>query len=307
MVVLLLKMKTKIIFIFVIAIISLIIPCFIVWQGGKPENADASYTSALKSSSESYESKAAPTSKSSQVSSDSHTPSSKTSQISSELPPLLSLEPKLSGMSSNGMITLRIIDFSNGIIINNWDLVKKNVDGIYVKATEGSTYTDPSFASFAKGAISAHIPIGFYHYLWASSNSQNVKQQADYFYNAIKKYKYDYHPVLDIEKTNGQNAKTIIENVKVFSEEFNRVSKQQIMIYCSPNFANSYLSDKSLTHYPLWIANYNVNDPIQTIIWSTFDMWQYGVNITIPGVKGKVDGDIATNNIFLDINSAPKF
>jgi lysozyme len=284
-------MKSKILAALILTIIFAIIPYFIVQHANPPQKL--------------YETNESKVSSESVVSNNSNISSSKSSQMLSE-PSILSLEPKLSGMCSDGMITLKIIDVSNNSKVDNWNTVKTNVDGIYIKATEGSTYTDPAFATFANGAKKAQVPFGFYHYLWPNSNAKNIKQQADYFCNAIKKYKYELYPVLDIEVTNGQNAKTISSNVKTFSEEFSRVANQKIMIYCSPNFANHYLTDKSLTKYPLWIADYGVNDPSETIIWNTFDVWQYGVNISIPGVSGKVDGDIATNNIFLDINSAPK-
>lgn len=292
-------MKSKILAALILTIVFAIIPYFIVQQ------ASPTQAKKLHESLETIASNETITSSEPVMSYDSFVSSSKSSQILSE-PSILSLEPKLSGMSSDGMITLKIIDVSDSTKIDNWNTVKINVDGIYIKATEGSTYTDSAYATFANGAKNAQIPFGFYHYLWPNSNSKNIKQQADYFYNAIKKYKYELYPVLDVEYTNGQNAKTISANVKTFSEEFNRVTKQNIMIYCSPNFANHYLTDKSLTKYSLWIADYGVNDPSETIIWNTFDVWQYGVNIPIPGVSGKVDGDIATNNIFLNITSAPK-
>lgn len=231
---------------------------------------------------------------------------SKQTQSLSEPQPLLSIDQSIDGIGPNGLITLKLIDISYRTVIHDWNSVKNNVDGIYMKATEGTTYTDPLFNSNAKAATNAKIPIGFYHYFWPRSNPEYAKEQADYFYNAIKKYKYEFYPVLDIEKTNGQNAKTIIANVKAFLEEFQKVAHQKLMFYCSPNFANNYLNDKGFASLLLWIANYNVNAPRKTIIWSTFDVWQYGINITVPGVSGDVDGDIATNDIFIDKNSAPK-
>ncbi|MDR3644272.1 MAG: glycoside hydrolase family 25 protein [Clostridia bacterium] len=299
-------MKSKVLVVFLLILFILIAPYLIV-QHVEPlstaQGSNASYSSYLSQSAHASQSSQP---QSSHQSVGAFSSSSKSSQLLSEAQPLLSLEPRLSGMYANGMISLRIIDVSHSTTINDWSLVKKNVDGIYMKATEGTTFTDPSFATFAKSAIKAQIPIGFYHYFWPSSNPKYAKQQADYFYKTIKSYKYQFHPVLDVEITNDQNAKTITEDVKIFSEEFSRLSKQKIMIYCSPNFANHYLNDKSLTQYPLWIANYQVNDPSLTMIWSTFDVWQYGSIISIPGISGDVDGDIATNNIFLDINSAPK-
>ena len=232
--------------------------------------------------------------------------SRQSSQTLPEPRTLLSIDQTVDGIEPNGVITLNIVDISSRTVIHDWNAVKNDVDGIYMKATEGTTYIDPSFESYAKAAIDKQIPIGFYHYLWPRKDSRYAKQQADFFYREIRNFKYKFYPVLDIEKTNGQSKETIAENVKVFIDEFQKAADQKVMCYCSPNFANHYLTEKSLSKYPLWIANYDVNAPHKTIAWKTFDVWQYGVNISIHGVSGCIDGDIATNDIFLDRESAPK-
>lgn len=236
----------------------------------------------------------------------SPSPVSSDGALQSEGQPLLSLDQTVDGIEPNGLISLKLIDISNGVVVSDWKAVKQSVDGIYIKATEGTTYTNPQFASLAKGAIGAGIPVGFYHYFWPRSDPSYGKKQADFFYNAIKPYGYKFYPVIDIEEKNGQDPKTVAENVKAFLKEFKKKSGRNAMCYCSPSFANQYLADKDLAAYPLWIANYNVNTPKKTTVWKTFDVWQYGVAISVPGMSGQIDGDIATDDIFLDKNAAPK-
>lgn len=276
-------MDFKILLVILMALLIIAIPCVIVQHEAKPAAKPAS-------------------------SADSVTmliPSGVSHTFSAILP-LLSLEPRINGMRSDGLITLKIIDIYHQDNITDWSLVKKSVDGIYMKATEGTTYTDPSYKTFAAKAKAAKIPIGFYHYFWPGKDTKTAVLQADYFYKSIKDIPYDFYPVIDIEETNGQSAKTVCENVKAFCAEFTRVSHQDVMLYCSPAFANRNLGDKNLNSHPLWIANYKVNDPGLTTVWPTFDVWQFGTDISVPGISGHVDGDIATNNIFLDPKSAPK-
>lgn len=238
--------------------------------------------------------------------------SSRAASGSSSLPsisdpaPLLSLEPRPEGIDPDGIIALRIIDISHHNTVTDWSAVKNNTDGLYIKATEGSAFVDPAFEKYASGAGKAGIPLGFYHYFQPSSSAKYIKQQASHFYSVIKKYNYQFIPVLDIEESNGLSPDKVAANVDTFLKEFQKISGQRIMFYCSPAYANKYLNEKAFASYPLWIANYNVNAPRKPIIWNAFCVWQYGTTVTVPGIQGQVDGDIATTTIYLDKNKVPK-
>lgn len=276
-------MDFKIIFAIVMALLIIAIPCVIVRGKLRPAEKPASSAASL-----------------------SLLIPSGVSHTFSAIMPLLSLEPRINGMRSDGLITLRIIDIYHETDVSDWSVVKKNVDGVYMKATEGTTYTDPAFKTYAQKAHAQKIPIGFYHYFWPAADIGSAGKQADYFYQSIRGIPYDFYPVLDIEETNGQNAQTVCKNARAFCDEFKKLSGKNVMIYCSPAFANRNLADKSFAAQPLWIANYKVNDPGLTTVWTTFDVWQFGVDVTVPGIRGEVDGNIATNNIYLNPKSAPK-
>jgi lysozyme len=233
-------------------------------------------------------------------------PASASSATLSDPFPLLSLEQRVNGMQANGMVSLRLIDIYHSTSVTDWALLGKNIDGIYMKATEGTTFIDADYRNFAAAAKAHGMPFGFYHYFWPQKNAGDAARQADAFYNAIHGISYDFRPALDVEETNGQTAETIAANVNAFAAEFEKLTKQRIMLYCSPSFADRYLGDQSMAAYPLWIANYQVNDPKQTMVWKTFDVWQYGVSTVVPGVSGRVDTDVATNAIYLDANAAPR-
>jgi lysozyme len=227
-------------------------------------------------------------------------PLSVTVSPSSESEPPVMSSVQSAGMQSNGPASMRLIDVSHYDVITDWNAIKKNIDGIFIKATEGVTFTDPQFNAYAKAAISAKIPVGFYHFFWPGGNAANDKQQANYFYNAIKVYNFELYPVLDVEVTNHQTAATISDDVKAFCDEFKRLSKQQIIIYCSPAFADTYLGDQRFANFPLWIAHYNVEVPRNTVTWHNYVMWQYNSKITLAGVSSPVDGDVATANVFIN-------
>lgn len=203
-------------------------------------------------------------------------------------------------MSPSGTVNLNVIDISHyqGSSID-WNSVAANVDAVYIKATEGSTYTDPMAAINAASAQSVIIPYGFYTYFWPYNDLSQAVAEADHFYNFIKNYHYSCIPVLDVEITNGVSGPQIVANIQAFASEFKKLSGQDIMIYANPYFVNTYL-DSSLSGFRFWIAHYTSNNaPMDTNVWHQWDMWQYTSSLSIPGIIGGVDGDRATSNIFL--------
>jgi lysozyme len=202
-------------------------------------------------------------------------------------------------MKSNGIANLKVIDIYGSTKVINWKLVKSSVNGIYIKATEGVNYINPKFSAHATSSIYSQIPTGFYHYFWPHGDTEFSRQQADYFYNAIKKFKYRLYPVLDIEEANGLSSDLICADVIAFADEFKKLSGHNLMIYTNPDYANTYLLDNRLSSYPLWVANYKVSAPVITSVWSTYYMWQRSDEVFIPGISTKVDEDIATKSIFM--------
>lgn len=212
---------------------------------------------------------------------------------------------KISGSSSSAVSAvqeqgnLKLMDISHYNTITDWNAVKQAVDGIYIKATEGTTVIDPKFQTNAQEASKAGISVGFYHYFWPT-DAKGAAQQADYFYDSIRKYANRLRPALDIEESNRHSAKEIAVDVQAFEAEFYRLAGTDAMLYSSPNFANAYLTDQNLSAYPLWIASYNSTSPETPVAWKAYQMWQYGKASNIDGVVEPVDVDFATPAIQID-------
>lgn len=197
----------------------------------------------------------------------------------------------------------KVIDISHYQTVTDWSSIAKSFDAVYIKASEGSTYTDPSFKSFASSADSAGIKYGFYHFLSPYADATNAANQADYFYGLIKGYSYTCIPVLDVENQKGLTKAQITASVHAFADEFKKLSGQDIMIYISNNFIDQYL-DSSFSNYKLWVANSSSKDntPQKTSVWTQWTMWQYTGTGTVAGIvgKGNVDLDKATQDIYLE-------
>jgi len=184
-----------------------------------------------------------------------------------------------------------------GIDISNYqpnvDFAKVKAAGyevIYIKATEGVTYTSPSMLAQYKGAKAQGLKVGFYHYL----RGNNPVNEAQHFLNAIGGLANDCVHMIDTEETNGQsNAQTSL-NVRQFADYL--IGKgQKVGMYTYESFYANNLNSTVKGNLPLWIAHYEVAAP-NVSGWVGF---QYSSTGAVPGVTGIVDLDIFTNDIFL--------
>jgi GH25 family lysozyme M1 (1,4-beta-N-acetylmuramidase) len=180
---------------------------------------------------------------------------------------------------------LKGIDISNYNGIIDFIKVKEDeVDCIYMKATEGTTFIDKSLETNYKGAKSAGIKTGFYHYLVGTSSPET---QAENFYNNIKDKKSDLKPALDIEATGFD----LMDYAIRFTTKFKKISNMDVCIYTYTNYINNL--DTRLSKYPLWEANYN-NNPFNL---PSNSMWTSRVGHQYTD-KGRVNGI----NCYVDLN-----
>lgn len=159
----------------------------------------------------------------------------------------------------------------------------------FIKATEGTGYTDPYLTTHTSGAKAAGLLVGVYHFARPDLGNSGTTE-ANWFVSAAGQYMTGGHlpPVLDLESTGG--------NLAAWSNDFcNRVYQLKgvrPLIYTNWSFANNYL-DNTNTVWDLWYANPTNGDP-QTgnpsvPRWSTWTFWQYSWTGSVPGISGNCD------------------
>ncbi len=171
----------------------------------------------------------------------------------------------------------------------DWGTVKASgIDFAFVKATEGTTYTDPNFIDNVTGASAAGLHTGAYHFLRAG----DALQQAQYFLSTVKSYPLDYPLVCDVEANDlASLGKDNITALVITFCDTVRAAGYRPMIYLNLNWANNYVDMSKLSGYDLWFARYN-----HTPGYSGVDVWQYSSTTTVPGISGSVDGNYAYVN-----------
>jgi GH25 family lysozyme M1 (1,4-beta-N-acetylmuramidase) len=186
----------------------------------------------------------------------------------------------------------------NGAAID-WRAVRNDGRSFtFIKSTEGTTYTNPYFASDWKAAGAAGLYRGSYHYARPSATAGSAKAQADYFASALGDLSLPgtLPPVLDLEN-NGQLSVAALRTwVSTFLSEVQARTQRVPMIYTYPSFWNNQMGASTDFHqYPLWIAHYTTGSP-NIIGWPRYTFWQYTSTATVGGITTTGHTDLSTFN-----------
>lgn len=178
---------------------------------------------------------------------------------------------------------------------------------VYVKATEGVSFTDKKAASHGKGARDAGLELGAYHYLRVRRGAQDAAKQAGEFLRVYRAIGCTLIPAIDVE-TDGNEGRTHAEYLEAVRQA--RVVLEDALgmapfIYTYPGFwagAGALRAANDLAACPLWIASYTKRGPTIPPPWTAATMWQYaagkGVLGTVDGVPGYVD----RNRLFVGLD-----
>lgn len=196
------------------------------------------------------------------------------------------------------------IDISNHQEVIDWALVAKSKEEfVYAKATEGRTYEDAYHQRNRIGAKSHGLKFGSYHYsLPQGSNDywirRDARLEAEHFLEYAAPRKGELRPVLDLEETGGLDDEELITWVKQWLKVVKRDGGMRAMIYASPAFWRSYLSNTSWFaengYKNFWVAHWETDTPIVPgRVWGGYgwSMWQWTNCKSVPGIEGCVDGN----------------
>ncbi|KAF8638169.1 hypothetical protein AX17_002392 [Amanita inopinata Kibby_2008] len=193
------------------------------------------------------------------------------------------------------------IDISNYQPSVDFNAARANgIEFVYIKATEGTTYTNPSFSSQYTGATQAGLIRGSYHF--AHPDSSTGADQANFFLAHGGGWSADgitLPGALDIEyNPNGAECynlspAAIVAWVSDFANTYLNAAGRYPVLYTTTDWWTTCTGDSSAfsSTLPLWIANYNgTPDPLPAgYPYETF--WQYANSGPNPGDQDLFNGD----------------
>ena len=165
------------------------------------------------------------------------------------------------------------------------EVTAEGVDFVYVKATEGIDAADPMFDQHWDALGDLGVRRGAYHFYVTEDDPED---QAEFFLSRVEHEPGDLPPAVDIELighgTTGELAPRLRRFLEIVEERVGAVP----VIYTGPNFWDAHL-DASFGRYPLWIAEYGVDEPRLPVGWSTYAFWQFASDVAVPGIEKSAD------------------
>jgi GH25 family lysozyme M1 (1,4-beta-N-acetylmuramidase) len=203
------------------------------------------------------------------------------------------------------------IDISHYQGTINWGQVAadpKNIRFAFMKASEDTNYTDPTFNTNLAGAKAAGILAGPYHFCRLDSNSSDPvadgAAEANYFLTKIKsKYQSNTYlpPVADIESWPTGLTTAALKTLTTswtdsFSDTIFNALGVRPLVYTSQSKATSLFASPVPTEEPLWVAAWHTNGtaspPSNASVspWSTWKFWQWSDDTTAYPANGTITG-----------------
>lgn len=187
----------------------------------------------------------------------------------------------------------------NGAPIN-WSQVRSAGHSFaFVKATEGTTYTNPWYRRDFDGAGAAGLYRGAYHYARPALPLSTATAQARYMVSVTGTLGggADLPLVLDLEETGGLGPSDLAAWARTFLGELERLTGRAPIIYVGYYFWRDSVGAPAdlASRYRLWLPSYPA-DPNSTTFrplipagFATWAFWQYTSSGSVPGIVGDVD------------------
>lgn len=186
-----------------------------------------------------------------------------------------------------------VIDLSHYNTVTSFSDVKSGgVVGVIHKATQGTNWTDSTYASRKQQAKAAGLWWGAYHF---GTNTDGTAQ-AQYFLSIVNPGPNDLL-ALDFEE-NSSSQMTIAQAEQFVTEVFNQTGRYPG--FYSDALAGNMLgssTDSVLANCWFWRAQYGASSPSVPPTWSTWTMWQYTSSGPVNGISAPCDRDTFNGEI----------
>lgn len=182
----------------------------------------------------------------------------------------------------------------------NWSSAySKGARFAYVKATEGTYYTNPYFAQQYNGSYNVGMIRGAYHF--ARPDTTTGATQADYFVNHGGGWSADAKTLpgaLDMEYNPygstcyGLSKSGMASWISSFSSRYKTRTGRYPVIYTSNSWWTTCVgtSGNFSATSPLWVARYSSTVGTLPYAWSYYTFWQFADSGTFPGDQNTFNG-----------------
>ena len=193
-------------------------------------------------------------------------------------------------------MSYKIIDVSTHQGTINWAQVKASgVDGVIIRAGYGreSSQKDARFEEYYAGAKAVGLPVGTYHYSYAKSTA-DVLKEADVMLNWMKGKQFELPVYFDAEE-NGITTDMVI----AYCDRLEKAG-YFVGVYANKHWLTNILDYDRIKRFTIWVAQYNST----CTLGKAHDMWQYSSTGRVTGIAGNVDMNHCYRDFTTQIKSA---
>ena len=170
----------------------------------------------------------------------------------------------------------------------DWQILsRQDIDFAFIKATEGSSFTDKRFEYNHKEAIKTDLRIGAYHFFSFESSG---KKQATHFINTVPKTDNMLPPVIDFEfygdfANEPPEKEAVINELDIIIKMLYEHYGMQPIIYTGEREYSIYLQNRYVEN-PIWIRSVYSKAESQLPDGKAWTFWQYTNRERLDGYNG---------------------
>ena len=168
----------------------------------------------------------------------------------------------------------------------DWQSVSRDRIGFaYIKATEGSSFTDPRFDTNARAARRAGLRVGGYHYFTLCSPGA---PQAEHFASVLESAPArTMPPAIDLELIGNcadpPPREDLLREVRAFIDRVEESTRQRMVVYVYPDLESQYRLSDALDRR-LWVRRIGGTPPA-----GDWWMWQRSDHAEVAGIDAPAD------------------
>jgi len=148
-----------------------------------------------------------------------------------------------------------VLDVSSNNTITELQLHRSGAVALIAKATEGTSYQDPTYAEHRAVARSAGVPFGSYVFLHPKSTGD----EAAYYLEYAKPKPGDIQPIIDCEVADGQPMSAVAARCNACGTALEQAGFAPIL-YSSASFLRQlHTAEPALKRFRVWEAQYPGN------------------------------------------------
>lgn len=164
----------------------------------------------------------------------------------------------------------------------DWQTLSGGLDFAFIKATEGSSFTDERFSYNYRQAQKTGLRIGAYHFFSFDSSG---KTQAENFINTVEKYDRMLPPVVDVEfygkyRKEKKPPEEVTNELKALLDALEEHYGKKPIIYATGSAYSLYI-EENFSDYDIWIRDVYFKPS------GDWTFWQYSDTARLDGYNGE--------------------